>query len=254
MLFYPIASGSSGNCTYVGTKSTHILVDAGISGKKIETALSELKNPNISAIFVTHEHGDHVLGIGVMARRYNLPIYATPKTWQHLPNSVGEIPKPLRHNIIPNQTIFLQDLAITAFDIPHDAAQPVGYFIETKSQTAAVATDLGYVTDTIRNILRNAQVLLIESNHDVDMLKNGNYPAHLKERILSSTGHLSNVAAGILLVEIANPKLRHIYLGHLSEENNHPQLAFNTVSNILTINEVSLDISVAKYNDRLFRW
>ncbi|MCL2015827.1 MAG: MBL fold metallo-hydrolase [Defluviitaleaceae bacterium] len=270
MLFCPIASGSSGNCTYIATKETHILIDAGVSGKRINAALSGFAVPKLSAIFVTHEHTDHITGVGVMARRYNVPVYATPKTWQYMLNngSVGDIPQHLQHTITPDQPIIITDMTVTAFNIPHDAVQPVGYFVtenfpespespknpensQKQPKTAAVATDIGYITDTIRHILRKAEILLIESNHDVEMLKNGNYPPHLKKRILGTNGHLSNVAAGVLLVEIASPHLRHVYLGHLSSENNRPYIALNTIENILAVNNIKINgLTIANRNEK----
>ena len=247
MRFCPIASGSSGNCVYVGVKDTHLLVDAGLSGKRVEMALSRLNVPRLSGILMTHEHSDHVSGVGVLSRRYNLPIYATPKTWRFLlrHGTIGAIKEDLQRTIEPGEPFAIGDIEVLPFGVPHDASQPVGYLLEGFGYKAAVATDMGYVTDTVRALLRGAHVMLIESNHDLEMLERGRYPRNLKERVKGHTGHLSNVAAGALLAEIASDTCR-IFLGHLSEENNRPLIALNTVQNILAANDINIKgLSVA---------
>jgi len=248
MRFCPLASGSSGNCVYVGSEETHLLVDAGLSGKRIEQALASIDVTNISGILLTHEHSDHVSGAGIMSRRFNLPIYATPNTWRFFlrHGTIGKVAEELQKTIIPNEKQLIGDIEVLAFEIPHDASQPVGYCLHNGGLKAAVATDMGYVTDTVRALLRDTNVMLIESNHDVEMLQNGRYPRQLKERVMGSRGHLSNVAAGALLAEIANESCRHIFLGHLSEENNRPMIALDTVSSILEANGLCYrNVSVA---------
>ena len=238
MKFCPVASGSSGNCCYIGTETTHLLVDAGLSGKRIEAALTSIGINSVSGILVTHEHSDHVSGAGILSRRYNLPVYATKNTWRFLlrHGTIGNISTELRKTVTPGQPELIGDIEIIPFDVPHDASHPVGYCFHSNGYKAAVATDIGYVTDTIRELLHNTDVLLIESNHDVEMLRNGKYPSALKERVMGSRGHLSNVATGALLAEIFSDTCRHIFLGHLSEENNRPMIALNTVQNILEAN------------------
>lgn len=249
MRFCPIASGSSGNCVYVGTDTTHLLVDAGLSGKSIEAALGHIPRlDNLSGILLTHEHSDHVAGAGVVARRYKLPIYATPNTWRFLlrHNTIGNIPEGFRKVVIPGEPFAIGDMEVTAFNVPHDASEPVGYYMVGSGYKAAVATDMGYVTDTVRTLLKNVNVLLIESNHDIEMLQNGPYPARLKERVMGPRGHLSNVAAGALLADIVSDNTKHIFLGHLSESNNRPLIALDTVKNILAANDMEVKaISVA---------
>ena len=240
MKFCPIASGSSGNCVYVGTETTHLLIDAGLSGKRTEAGLSYIfrnfdETPKLSGILVTHEHSDHVSGVGILSRRYKLPVYASVNTWRFFlrHGTIGEVAPDLRKTIIPGETIEIGDMEITAFEVPHDASQPVGYRICGNGFKAAVATDMGYVTDTVRNLLRDVNVMLIECNHDVEMLQNGRYPKALKERVAGSRGHLSNVAAGALLAEVSDDNCKHIFLGHLSEENNLPLVALDTVESML---------------------
>lgn len=240
--FCPIASGSSGNCLYAGTAQTHILIDAGLSGKRIEAALKGLDLGPINGILVTHEHSDHISGVGVLARRFRVPVYATAKTWRYLlrHKTIGAVAEPQIKIIEPGVPQMLGDIEITAFDIPHDSSQPVGYSLRAQGYKITIATDIGCVTDTVREYIRDSHILLLESNHDLEMLKNGRYPRILKERVLSARGHLSNVSAGTLLAEIAWEHLEHAFLGHLSEENNRPLIALDTVTRILESNKITI--------------
>ena len=172
----PIASGSKGNSIYVGTKDTKILIDAGLSGAKIESALKDinLSLEDIDAIFVTHEHSDHIDGVGVISRRYNLPVYATEGTWDNMPDKIGKIPKNNKKFVYKDEGILLNDIFIRAFEVPHDAKQPVCYSVLYNGIKVCVATDMGHITrDVIENI-RHCSALVLESNHDVNMLKLGN--------------------------------------------------------------------------------
>ncbi|MCL2500298.1 MAG: MBL fold metallo-hydrolase [Defluviitaleaceae bacterium] len=244
--FATIASGSSGNCAYAGLGGEHFLIDAGISGKRILTGINHFQIPSLSGILITHEHGDHVRGLGIVARRLRVPVYATPLTWRYLlrHDKIGPMPEGLIHEIEPGKTCNIGNVAITAFDIPHDASQPVGYTLQAGGNKIAVATDLGQATDTVKQHLRDAQVIYIESNHDIEMVRNGRYHYHLKERVLGNRGHLSNVAAGVLLSEIcgglAAHKRPYVLLAHLSEENNRPMLAYDTVLRVLDGNDVKV--------------
>lgn len=226
--FATVASGSAGNCVLVGTEQTKILIDAGLSGKKIENGLSELNltGQDIDAIFITHEHIDHTDGVGVMSRRYDLPIYATEGSWQNMPSKVGEIRERNKNAVYCGETTIINDICISPFEIPHDAAEPVGYNIFVENKKLTVATDIGHVTETVFQSVRGSDFLLIESNHDVDMLKRGSYPYELKQRILSDLGHLSNNVCAALLAKVAESGLKRIALGHLSFDNNDAILAF----------------------------
>ncbi|SFR96049.1 MBL fold metallo-hydrolase [Anaeromicropila populeti] len=228
-----IASGSSGNCIYVGNRCTSLLIDAGISCKRIESGLSEIDvNPEkLDGILVTHEHSDHVLGLGVMARRYHVPIYATAETLSALSRikSLGKIDPGLFRIIEPNQSFEIHDVIVNPFSISHDAANPVCYTIEQNGHKVGVATDLGIYDDYIVESLKNSEILLLEANHDINMLQVGAYPYVLKRRILGERGHLSNDNCGRLIRNLLHDKLRYIYLGHLSKENNYPDLAYETV-------------------------
>ncbi|MDR2899219.1 MAG: MBL fold metallo-hydrolase [Clostridiales bacterium] len=243
--FCPISSGSDGNSIYIGSSETHILIDAGISGKRITAGLFEAVNispSELSAIFITHEHVDHIQGVGVLSRKYDIPIFATEKTWTQIlrHNMIGAVAEKNRNIIYPEEKCLINDMVILPFDIPHDAAQPVGYCVSVQGRKISVATDLGCITDTLREKLYGSDVILLESNHDLDMLKNGPYPMHLKARIMGNKGHLSNNSAGEFLTDIMCPKLKHIFLGHLSAENNRPLIAYETVRTILTDNKINV--------------
>ncbi len=244
MKFCPIASGSNGNCIYLGSNDTHILIDAGLSGRRIESGLASIsvKAAALDAIFVTHEHTDHIQGLGVISRRFDIPIYATPKTWRFFDrhNSIGKIALKNRKFIEPDTSATIKDICITPFSILHDSAEPVGYVVKNDKYKISIATDMGFVTDSVKHHIADSDLMLIESNHDEEMLINGSYPQALKQRVLSKKGHLSNAATGILLAEIMCSRLKHVYLGHLSAENNRPLIALNTVTNILKSNKINV--------------
>lgn len=228
-----IASGSSGNCICAGSDTCHILIDAGISGKRIEAGLNtiDLKTADMQAVLITHEHIDHIAGLGVIARRYGIPMYATEGTVNAILNtkSVGKIDESLFHVIEPEVDFTVGDLTIEPISISHDAADPVAYKIRQQEKSMAVMTDLGKYDEHIIDKLQNLDVLLLEANHDVRMLQAGAYPYPLKQRILGDRGHLSNELSGQLLGQVLHDDFKHIILGHLSKENNYPELAYETV-------------------------
>ncbi|MEW4413668.1 MBL fold metallo-hydrolase [Clostridium sp. AN503] len=233
MRLVSIASGSSGNCIYIGSGNTHILVDAGISNKRIEQGLNEigLKGSDLNAVVVTHEHSDHVKGLGVLARKHHVPIYGTRETLEEVAGmkSLGEYPGELLKPICPDVSFHVGDLELQPFSIDHDAANPVAYRVKHEKRSVAVATDMGHFDQYVIDHLQGLDALLLESNHDVNMLQTGPYPYYLKRRILGDHGHLSNENAGRLLSYILHDKLKHILLGHLSKENNYEALAYETV-------------------------
>lgn len=233
MRFVSIASGSSGNCIYIGSDKTHILIDTGISNKRIEQGLNEigLKGGELDGILLTHEHSDHVCGLGVLARKYEIPIYSTRETLDAVDKmkSLGEYPRDLFCPICHEVDFFVGDLEIKPFRVDHDAANPVAYRVQHDRKSVAVATDLGHYSQYIVDHLQGLDALLLESNHDVKMLEAGPYPYYLKRRILSDYGHLSNENAGRLLSCLLHDQLKHILLGHLSKENNYEELAYETV-------------------------
>ena len=228
-----IASGSSGNCICAGTPDSHLLVDAGISGRRIEAGLNSvgLKTCEMEAVLVTHEHIDHLAGLGVIARRCGLPVYGTKATLDAVLSvkSVGKIEESLLHPIVPGQEFQIGDMTVHPISISHDAADPVAYIIKTDSQKIGVITDLGTYDDSLVETLQNLDILLLEANHDVRMLQTGSYPYPLKQRILSDRGHLSNVLSGQLLGRLLHDRFHSVVLGHLSQENNYAELAYETV-------------------------
>ncbi len=233
MRLVSLASGSSGNCTYIGSENTHILVDAGISCKRMKEGIESLgvAPSELSAIFITHEHSDHIKGLRVFSKKYSIPIYSTAGTVAEISRMEAVDDKELLIPINADEIMSIGDLEINAFHNTHDAADPVGYRIECGSHRCAVATDLGnYSEYTVRN-LSGLDAVLMEANHDVNMLELGPYPYDLKRRIMSDYGHLSNDRCGQLLTDILHDGLKHIVLGHLSKENNYPELALLSVKN-----------------------
>lgn len=253
MIFCPLYSGSSGNSIFVGTKKAKILFDAGLAGKHIEKALIDIgqKPCDLDAIFITHEHIDHIKGAGVLSRRYDIPIYANFDTWNAMKNNIGKI-KPDNIKVIDDKYLNFNDTCILNFNISHDAANPKGYVIYDGNKKACIATDLGEFSIEVKNSIKECDVMLIESNHDVQMLKFGPYPYDLKRRILSSKGHLSNDDCGKALVTIMNEKRKIVFLGHLSKTNNYPDLAYQTVINILNENGIvqgkDIEVNIAERN------
>ena len=236
-----IASGSSGNCIYIGSETTHILVDTGISGKRTESGLKEigLCAKDLDGILITHEHIDHISGLGVLSRKYNIPIYATKGTINAIRKcrSIGEIDTDLFCRVSEDERLQIKDLTIHPMKISHDAAQPVGYRISYGREKVAVCTDIGVYNDYTVECLKGLDAVVIEANHDVRMLQTGPYPYPLKQRILGDRGHLSNENCGRLLCRILHDGMKHIVLGHLSKENNIPELAYEAVRMEVTMGD-----------------
>ncbi|MDO4522369.1 MAG: MBL fold metallo-hydrolase [Eubacteriales bacterium] len=241
MVFCSIASGSNGNCIFTGTQQTSLLIDAGISGKQVENGLKSLDRcgRDIDGIMITHEHSDHVKGLGVLSRKYGIPIYATKGTIQALRNmkQLGKVDEELFHEIQAEQSFSIGDVEIHPFATSHDAAEPVAYRMNAGGKSAAVITDLGIYDDTTVAHLQKLDAVLLEANHDIRMLQVGGYPYYLKQRILGNRGHLSNENAGRLLCRILHDQMEHIFLGHLSRENNYEALAYETVCSEVTLGD-----------------
>ena len=241
MRFMSIASGSSGNCIYIGSDQSHILIDAGISGKRTQAGLKEagLTMKDIDAVCITHEHNDHVNGLGVLARRYGVPIYTMRETWDQIRQmkSLGRIDEGLYHPIEEGEEFTVGDLTLTTIPVSHDAAHPVAYLARCGKKRAGVVTDLGFYDARIQAAMAQMDVMLIEANHDIRMLETGPYPYPLKMRILGERGHLSNEAAGTLLGDLLHDECKAVFLGHLSRENNYPALAYETVKAEITMGD-----------------
>ena len=228
----PLSSGSSGNCILIKADSATVLVDCGITGKAASSQLQRagVSPDEIDALIVTHEHTDHTSGVGVLSRRFNIPVYATIGTWKAMINSLGKINPLLIHYIAPEVPFSIKGAAFHPFKTSHDAKESIGLLFTNGEKYGAIATDMGTVSRHIFELLSVCSIILIEANHDETMLINGPYPHSLKERILSDEGHLSNRLCAALCAKLVREgKLRKIMLGHLSADNNTPALAYGTV-------------------------
>lgn len=232
--FCPLRSGSSGNALFVQAGGVRVLVDAGLSGKAVERAMGDIgATPDtLGAILITHEHTDHTAGVGVLSRRWDLPVYATEDTWiaMEAKGCLGEVALKNRRTFANDQDFYVGDLAVSPFSIPHDAADPVGFALYHAGRKLCVATDLGHISHGWMKAIEGSDLVLLEANHDPDLLRaSTRYHARLKSRILGKRGHLSNADSGSALTELAELGLRHVILGHLSAETNTPELAHSTV-------------------------
>ena len=248
-----LASGSRGNAIYLAAGRSALLIDAGLSGREIERRLrrQNLDPHDIKAILVTHEHSDHIRGVGILARRYDLPVYMTALTHQAAQDAIGRLPA--CHYFRPGAEFSLADFHIHPFALSHDAADPVGFIFSRNGSRIGVATDLGVVTGLVEERLKGCDLLLVEANHDNATLTAGPYPWHLKQRIRSRSGHLSNGETGALLRKLAHPNLRQIILGHLSDTNNSPQMARQTVEDALASGSIPIYTAHQDYPSPVFR-
>ncbi len=229
----PLSSGSSGNCILVKTQSATVVVDCGLTGKAFEKELScfGISPEDLDAIIVTHEHIDHIKGVGIICRRFNLPIYATLGTWKGMIDYIGKIDEGLIRYISPEVPFLIKDTPIFPFATSHDALESIGLVFSSGEKKGAIVTDLGIVTKHIYDLLKQCDLLVIEANHDENMLAAGPYPQSLKNRILSDCGHLSNRICGAFCAKLVREGcVRQIMLGHLSSDNNTPRCAYGSVS------------------------
>ncbi|WP_432362709.1 MBL fold metallo-hydrolase [Sporosarcina sp. UB5] len=235
MRFSVLASGSTGNSIYIETEEHAFLVDAGLSAKRIEQQLEKIGRSmtNVDGIFVTHEHSDHIKGIGVLARRHKVPIYANEKTWLAMNGLVGEIPLEQCFHFNMEASMSFGSLDIQSFAVSHDAVDPMFYVFHENDRKLAIITDTGYVSDRMKGHIRGSDAFVFESNHDVGMLQMGRYPWSIKRRILSDVGHVSNEDAAVAMSEVVDQKETKIYLSHLSKDNNMKDLARMSVSQTL---------------------
>lgn len=249
MKFCVLASGSKGNSTYLDSGEVKILIDAGLSGIELQRRLStiDVELSDIDAILVTHEHNDHISGVGVLSRRAQIPVYANPETFSASAGKVGKLFS--CNEFETGRTFHIRNLEIHPFAISHDAINPVGFRISNSKTSFGYCTDTGKISRLIHHRLSSCQALVLESNHDVEMLQKGSYPPYLKQRIRSNQGHLDNKAASSFLQELLHEKLDHVVLAHLSEENNDPEIAYQTamavVNGCCQSGEQGLKVSVA---------
>lgn len=240
MKFISLSSGSAGNCYYIESGGTKILIDAGVSTRYIKNALKQfdISIEEIDAVFITHEHTDHIYGVEVLSRNYNIPVYSNQLTTDSI----------LARNFIKRKDLFnsfdkkinIKDLDIHTFDIHHDAVNPVGYVISDADLKFSVLTDTGCITKDIYESIKGSKAVVLESNHDIEMLQNGPYHYALKQRILSNVGHLSNDAAGKTAVKLINDGTEEIILGHISSTNNTYDIVFQSISYYLSVNNINI--------------
>lgn len=235
MKFSVLASGSTGNAVYVESGDQAFIVDAGLTGKKMDQLFQKIDRDikKLSGILVTHEHTDHIKGVGVLARKYNVPVFANEKTWDAMDHLVGKIPTEKRFHFDMETVKTFGGLDIESFGVSHDAADPMFYTFHENGRKLVVITDTGYVSDRMKGIIRGADSYIFESNHDVSMLQMGPYPWSIKRRILSDVGHVSNEDAAIAMSDVVFEKETQIYLSHLSKDNNMKDLARLSVSQTL---------------------
>lgn len=238
--FSILASGSSGNATLVETGDQKILVDCGLSGKKIEGLFEQVgrQMSDLDAILVTHEHVDHIKGLGVIARKYKLPVFANQKTWQAMDSMIGEVNSDQKFHFDMETVKSFGSLQVESFGVSHDAIEPMFYIFHSGDKKFVMITDTGYVSDRMKGHIKGADAYLFESNHDIEMLRMGRYPWNVKRRILGDEGHVSNEDAGIAISEVITDKTKRIYLGHLSKDNNMKDLARMSVSQTLAAQDI----------------
>ena len=235
MKFSVLASGSTGNSIYVENEQHAFIVDAGLTGKKMEALLAQIDRDakKLSGILVTHEHSDHIKGVGVLARKHHIPVFANAKTWDAMSASVGTIPLDQRFEWKTDELKTFGGLDIQSFAVSHDAAEPMFYTFHEDGRKLVVMTDTGYVSDRMKGFISTADAYVFESNHDVSMLQMGPYPWKIKRRILSDVGHVSYEDAAVAMSEVVAEKETQIYLAHLSKDNNMKELARMSVSQTL---------------------
>ncbi|NLC32960.1 MAG: MBL fold metallo-hydrolase [Clostridiales bacterium] len=235
--FCSLSSGSGGNATYISAGNTRILIDAGLSGKTVTAALNSIGvlPESLNAILVTHEHIDHVKGVGILSRKYHIPVYANENTWNRMSKSVGEVPLGMHRIFETDNDFYIDDLSVMPIAIQHDSAEPVAFRVFAGGRSVAVATDMGVISKRVIQQLSGVDLLLLESNHDIEMLRqNQRYSESLKRRILGNKGHLSNDSCSLALMSLYETGVKHVLLGHLSEDNNTPELAMHAVSTALS--------------------
>jgi phosphoribosyl 1,2-cyclic phosphodiesterase len=239
-------SGSSANSTLIQAGGTSILLDAGLSGKETARRLDAISVPpdQINGLLVSHGHRDHTNGIGVLARRHKIPVYLNRKTSEEIGDTVGKIPE--ERHVKTGSSFKIGELYIETFSVSHDSLDPMGFIFHNGGVSVAYLTDLGRVTKTILNRIRNRDLIILESNHDLNMLINGPYPEMLKRRILGPEGHLSNIASANALVDAVGPNTDQVVLAHLSENNNQPELVLSTVQEIFEeegLGDIRIDVA-----------
>ncbi|KMK77941.1 MBL fold metallo-hydrolase [Alkalihalobacillus pseudalcaliphilus] len=248
--FSVLASGSTGNAMFVETEKQRLLVDAGLSGKKMDELFQKInRDPKeLDGILVTHEHSDHIKGVGIFARKHKLPIYANAKTWQAMEASLGTIMTDQKFHFEIGEVKDFEDMQVESFGVSHDAAEPMFYVFHHEGRKLTLATDMGYVSDRIKGTIKGSNMFVFESNHDINMLQMGRYPWSTKRRILSDVGHVSNEDAAFALADVITDETSRIYLAHLSLDNNMKDLARLTVEQVLKEQELGINETFDLYD------
>lgn len=241
-----LASGSTGNATYVESDKGSLLVDVGLTGKKMEELFSQIDRniEDLNGILVTHEHIDHIKGLGVLARKYKLPVYANENTWKAIDKKDGKIPMDQKFIFNPYDTHSIAGFDIESFNVSHDAIDPQFYIFHNNYKKFTMITDTGYVSDRMKGMIQGSDAFVFESNHDVDMLRMCRYPWKTKQRILSDMGHVSNEDAGLAMTDVITGNTKRIYLSHLSQDNNMKDLARMSVSQVLNEHDIDTEKEV----------
>ncbi len=248
--FSVLASGSTGNAVYVENEDKRLLVDCGLSGKKMDNLFSQInRSPkDLDGILVTHEHSDHIRGLGIFARKYKLPIYANESTWQAMEGAIGTLTNDQKFVFKTGEVQSFGSLEVESFGVSHDAAEPMFFVFRNSGKQLALLTDLGYVSERIKATIQGSNTFIIEANHDIEMLMAGRYPWNIKRRILGDSGHISNEDAGAALLDVIDQHHKNIYLAHLSKDNNMKELARMSVQQVLAKEGLRVGEEVALYD------
>lgn len=245
-----LASGSTGNVTYIETPEHKVLVDAGLSGKKIANLMASIDRDinEVDSLFISHEHTDHCHSAGILARKYGMDVYANQGTWDAMAHKIGNVPAELCHVFDPNTTLGLGDLDVESFSVSHDAAEPQFYELHHAGKSFVIITDTGYVSEHVEGVIKDADGYLFECNHDLEMLRIGRYPWPLKQRIIGDEGHLSNEDGANALMDVIGRHTKRIYLGHRSQDNNLKSLAHLTVASMMTERDFGVEHDFQLYD------
>lgn len=242
--FSVLASGSSGNAFYIESNEKSLLVDVGLSGKQMDRIFQEAQvDPTaLSGILVTHEHSDHIKGLGILARKYNLPIYANERTWSAMEGKLGKLTTDQKFHFGVDEVQSFGDIEVQSFGVSHDAVDPMFFTFHKGNKKIALVTDLGYVSEKIKDQIHGANAFIFEANHDVEMLRMGRYPWSVKRRILGDNGHVSNEDCGLALSDCITEATERVYLAHLSKDNNMKDLAKMSVDQVLQERGIQMDL------------
>lgn len=246
-----LGSGSSGNSIFIESNNYKILIDAGFSGKKLKDKLEniDVDISTINALLITHEHSDHILGAGIICRKYNIPIYITKESYEFSKEKLGKIENSLLNFISNNHFNLFNTFNIYPFDVMHDATRTLGYRIEVENKKVGIITDIGYVDNYSKKFLKDLNLLIVEANYDYDMLMQNDYPWQLKSRVKSNNGHLSNEDAAKLICDVYHENIEKVYFVHMSKDSNTYDLAYNTISSKFKENNINIDFKIIGYGE-----